>query len=242
MKKFMVSFCLIVAFSPATAQNADELQPVELTFKFSYNGIDAAIVRDKFSPLENGNYRIDSHAEALGLAKILYGDIRRTSEGRVVWGNLETHLYEQQRGSRAPRRAEYNTDSRVLKLQRGEEKREERVADHTPLLDYLTALYQPYISGEPTPGEFAFTEGWRLRTYEYTLGDLEKVATPAGEFEAIPLRRDSPRGPRVFWVSPALNLLPIKIYVDDKGHVFESLLSKAVVGGEVMAAEPEPEE
>ena len=232
---FGMGLGLITALSSAAA--TEKLQAVTLSFVFSYNGIKAAEVRDVFMPTADGGYQIDSYAKAIGLAKILYGDIVRKSEGQLVDGSLQMRRYWQQRGNKAARQADYDAAPRQLHLQKGDEKRAENVDDDLPLLDYLTALYRPYAAGQVTAGKFAITDGWRLREYEYVVGALETITTPAGEFEAVSLRRDSPRGARIFWVAPQLHYLPVKIYIDDKGHVFETVLSAVVVGDDKPVAE-----
>lgn len=218
-------FCIAAAANASAAENSFSLT---LHFDFFYNGIKAAEVTETFSANESGEYEIASNAKALGLAKILYGDVARKSVGRVDSQiGLQMRRYEEQRGSRPPQSAETNESANTIRLQRGEEMREEPAPD-APLTDYLTALYRHYILKQMTPGRAAATNGWRLRIYDYAAGETEEVQTAAGVFAAESLHRDSPRGRRTFWFAPSLDYLPIKIYIDDKGHVFETVLTKIV--------------
>ena len=204
---------------------AQEPQPLTLHFDFSYNNIPAAKVVETFRLEEDGGYVIDSHAKASGLAKLLYGDVVRKSRGRIdeVWG-LQTLQYEEKRGKRPKTIMIFEEDDGVLHLQKGEQKRTEPTPE-SPLVDYLTAIYRPYIMKSLTPGMVAATDGWRLKTYEYIAGEMEKVKIPMGEFDAVPLIRESDRGKRVFWLAPEMDFIPIKVHIDDKGHVFESVLT-----------------
>ena len=138
--------------------------------------------------------------------------------------------YEEQRGRRPLQVAEFDRESGVINLHKGEESRRE-AAPAAPLLDYLTALYRSYALGRPVAARAFVTNGWRLAEYEYRVGEAETVETPLGEIVAVPVSRDSPRGRRVFWLAPERGYIPVKIYVDDKGHIFETLLTS--IGGEV---------
>lgn len=202
--------------------------PFSLTlhFDFLYNGIPAAEVVEVFSADENGEYEITSHAAATGLAKLLYGDVVRKSVGRIhPQDGLRPRRYEEKRGSRPQTIAEINDETGEIFLRKGDETRTETAPD-APLTDYLSAVYRPHILQKMTPGRTAATNGWRLKVYEYTAGESEEVQTTAGVFSAIPLSRESPRGRRVLWFAPSLGYIPVKTRIDDKGHIFETILTK----------------
>ena len=213
----------VLAF--ATTAAAQEPKSLTLHFDFFYNNIPAAKVVETFTIEEDGGYVINSHAKASGLAKLLYGDVIRKSRGRIdeVLGLLPLH-FETKRGKRPKNTMVFDEDAGVLHLQRGEETRSEPVPE-APLVDYLTAIYRPYILQTLTPGMVAATDGWRIKTYEYIAGEMEKIKTPMGEFDAVPLIRESERGNRVFWLAPEMDYIPIKVHIDDKGHVFKSVLT-----------------
>lgn len=205
-------------------------EPAALTlyFDFHYNGIKAAEVRDTFSA-QNGEYEISSHAKATGLAKLFYGDVIRNSAGKTdAKTGLLTERYETKRGRRPLQKSYFDRAANKLHLQKGAEKRTEDAPEEI-VLDYLTALYRPYFSQKTTPGKTAVTDGWRLRIYEYKTGKAETVQTPLGEIAAVSLVRESPRGKRIFWFAPdfseKLKYIPVKVRIEEKGHIFETTLS-----------------
>ncbi len=218
-------------------------QPAALTlrFDFLYNGIKAADVVEIFTP-QNGEYTIASHAKATGLAKLLYGDVIRKSAGRL---DAKTGLfplrYEEKRGRRPRTWFMLDEQAGVLYLHEGEEKRSIKFPDEVlrgsdVLTDYLSALYRPYVLGKPAAGKAAATNGWRLNIYEYKAGEPEKIQTPLGEILAVPVRRESPRGERIFWLAKKLNELnyiPVKVFINDKGHRFETVITEINGGGAV---------
>ena len=220
----------------AAAGAAETPASLTLYFDFFYNGIKAAEVTEVFSADDSGGYEITSRAEAHGLAKLVYGDVIRKSVGRLDPTNgLRPLQYEEIRGSRARTFASADEEAGVLHLQKGDKRRTEDAPKDAPLVDYLTALYRPYVLQKMTPGKAAATDGWRLKIYEYAAGAPEEVRTEAGVFAALPLSRESARGRRTFWFAPSLNYLPVKMHIDDKGHIFETALVK--IGGAPAAAE-----
>ena len=85
----------LLACAPAFAKN----EPVTLFFDLSYNGFKIAEVTETFTPLEDGGYIIKSHAVAVGLAKLLHGDVVRESRGRLNdESGLQTNYYREKRG------------------------------------------------------------------------------------------------------------------------------------------------
>lgn len=206
---------------------------VTLSFTFFYGETKIADVRDEltFAPDGEGGreYRIESHAAAVGVAKLLHGDTRFESRGRVeAEEGLLMTLYAQARGRRAPQSA--RRQGGTLWLRRGEEVREERLGEGEALFDYLSAVYRAYALGRVAAGRVRYTDGWRLTEYEFEVRGRETVQTGLGEMEAVVVVRESERGVRKMWLAPALNYLPARLYVDEKGHEFTTVL-QAVHGG-----------
>lgn len=200
-------------------------QEVTLSLEFFYGSTKVAEVTDALtlSP-DRRHYQLKSHAAAVGLAKFLHGDSTFYSSGRVdkTHGLLMT-LYTQQRGHRPPQRAELAENGQLL-LQRGEETRSETVA--LPLFDYLSAVYRSYMLGRPAGGMLKFTNGWRLVDYDYIVQGSETVSTGMGDIEAVLISRTSSRGERKMWLAPSLGYLPVRLYVNDKGHEFTTVLKE----------------
>lgn len=199
-------------------------QGVTLSLEFYYGETKVADVTEVLTLAPDGkSYELTSHAAAVGLAKLLHGDSSSSSRGRVD----ETHgllmsVYQAARGNRPPQRAE-RQEGRLL-LQRGDERREVAVSADTPVFDHLTAIYRSHILGRPVAGVFQHTNGWRFKEYDYQIVGTETVDTGMGEMEAVLMTRESARGERKIWLAPALDYLPVRVYVNDKGHEFTTIL------------------
>lgn len=218
MNKYRIGMMLAAA-GFCLAASADG---VTLRMDFYYGTIKAAEVQEVFNLSADGKtYEIESKGTAVGLAKVLYGDTWSYSSGYTdeTHGLLMT-VYAEQRGKRKPQRAELNGEQ--LLLQRGDEQRSETVA--APLFDYLSLVYRSYVLGEPTGGRFKFTNGWRLTDYDYELSGSETIQSDLGELETVLLIRRSERGERKIWLAPQLDYLPVRLYVNDKGHEFTTIL------------------
>lgn len=192
-------------------------------YDFSYNGIKVANVADTLTINDDGEYRINRTAAAVGLAKLLHGDVINSSAGRVAARGLQMSVYHQQRGSRPPQSAMF--DGETLQLMRGDESRTEQ--ETAPLYDYLTIIYSHYVAGEILTGTIRQTDGWRIREYEYETSAEETITTPFGELTTVPVSYKSNRGPRKFWLSPKMGFLPVRSVVEDKGQTFETTMTPA---------------
>ena len=194
-----------------------------LRFDFLYNGVKVGNVTETFEVDSEGGYVLESHAAAVGLAKLLYGDVWRRSRGRLdpEAGFVPEH-YEEKRGPRPRQAAFFDRARGVIALSRGEGDKREEPLDGV-VYDYLNALYLSYVLGAPLDGDITVTDGWGLRLYGYQNAGVETVRTPAGKFSAARITRTDGKK-RIFWLAEELDYLPVRIYVDDKGHIFESIL------------------
>ena len=217
-----VLFAVLFAAGGALAEGA-KTGALSLTvfYDFSYNGIKVAEVADTLAINDNGEYQINRVAAAVGFAKVLHGDVVNTSEGKTASYGLQMSHYKQKRGNRPLQTADYDGD--ILKLARGDEQKSTTLA--APLYDYLTIIYNHYVLGRILTGAIRQTDGWRIREYHYETGEEETMQTPYGELKVIPVTYQSKRGPRIFWLAPALGYLPVRSIVDDKGHIFETTMT-----------------
>ena len=229
--RFLYTAFTVLLFASAQAFAADAVETpkaVTLRMDFYYGGIHIADTTDVLTFSDDGAYYIKSHAAAIGLAKVLHGDVIIESSGLVNASiGLRMTAYYQKRGPRKEQRAALAVDDNVLYLQRGDEKRDVEMA--APVLDYLTSVYRSYVRGKVQGGTLTVTNGWRVREYVYEVVGEEKVQTGMGELNTVLLRRESNRGERKVWLAPDLHYLPVRWYVDDKGHVFETVAREVVV-------------
>ena len=212
----------------ADAQDAAESEGngsfgATLRFDFLYNGVKVGDVTEIFHVDADGGYALNSHAKAVGLAAILYGDVRRSSRGRLdPEVGFIPDFYEEKRGPRPKQTAEFDRERGVIVLRRGDDDAREEPLEGV-VYDYLNALYLSYVMGRPAAGTISVTDGWRLKEYGYEQSGTETLRTPAGEFETERISRTDGKT-RIFWLAKELDYLPVRIYVDDKGHIFESML------------------
>ena len=228
--RFLFVFLLFASASAFAADTGDTPNAATLRMDFYYGGVHIADTTDVLTFSSDGAYHIKSHATAIGLAKVLHGDVIIESNGVVDDDiGLRMTAYYEQRGRRKEQRAALATDGSLLRLQRGDETREEEATG--AVFDYLTSVYRSYVKGAAVGGALMVTNGWRLREYEYEVVGEEKVQTGMGEVDAVLLRRESDRGERKVWLAPNLDYLPVRWYVDDKGHEFETIVREAIVNG-----------
>ena len=232
-----ILFCLLLFAGGAFAEDAFAAEEdanawagkfgATLRFDFLYNGTKVGDVTETFVVDESGGYVLESHAAATGLAAILYGDVFRRSSGHLdAEFGFVPERYEEKRGRRPRQAAEFDRSRSALVLSRGEdESREEKLQG--VVYDYLNALYLSHVMGRPTAGTLSVTNGWRLQSYGYENAGEETLQTPLGDLETIRISRTDGKT-RIFWLAKELDYLPVRIYVDDKGHIFES----ALVGAE----------
>ncbi len=190
---------------------------------FSYNGLHAADVTEKLIlSSDKQHYTIDRQTKAVGLAKLLYGDVISHSTGLLhPEHGLMTTLYFQKRNGKE-QQATYDIKTKQLALSKGDSQKTATVKGF--LYDYLTSAFQSYVLQKPISGEIEVTNGWRYKAYDFTVGAEETIETEMGAIKAIPISRKSKRGKRTIWVAPSLKYLVVRSYIDDKGHIFETFI------------------
>lgn len=206
--------------------NTTFAREIVIQSEFFYNNLHAADVTETLR-LSKKQYSINSTAKAVGLAKLLYGDIVRQSEGIIdaKHGLMTTLYFENKKGKE--QRAEYDIQSKQLRLKKQDNTKEITVEGQ--LYDYLTSIYQSHIMQKPSAGTLAITNGWRYKSYDFLIGKEETIETGLGAIKAIPITRESERGKRTVWVAPSQQFLVVRSYINDKGHVFETIVNSIVI-------------
>ena len=221
MKKLIPLLFFLVPSAFAT-------EGVTLRFDFYYGETKIADVTETLDLSEAGDtYTLRSYSAAVGLAKLLHGDVRIESQGLVdeAQGLLMTLYHEDRKGKK--RRARHDLDSGTLHLSEGEKARTEESTG--AVFDYLTAIYRSYFLQAATGGQLPVTNGWRFKDYDYVVTGEETVDTAMGSLNAVVLSRHSDRGDRKVWLAPSLGYLPVRLLVDEKGHVFHTIIKEAVL-------------
>jgi hypothetical protein len=212
----MRSWCTAIALSLAAASPAGAAPParVVITYDVLYNGGPLATARHVLEH-DARDYRLVETWEGSGLLALL-GEIRRTSTGRVTPSGLRPHVYEDRRPRRSPATARFDWDART-QLQ------EFRGASSTQPLpshaqDRLSFLFAPAFKapGEGTL-EYHVADGKGVAHYVFDVAGRERLAVPAGEFDALRLvKRDDDGKKTELWLDAARSLLPLRVRVVEK--------------------------
>ena len=232
-RKFLLSALwpvIVMSAVPAVATGAEPIVSMEpvlvVNYHLRYNGFNVADITDQLFMGAGGRYHLRSHARTKGLA-VIYGDIIRNSYGQSVpEQGLVMDSYDQRSGRFTKKRhGRVDPDSNRLLLRQGDKERNEPLP--SPLFDFLSIVYQPYVLGHVNADSVWLTDGWRLKEYHYEIGEEEVVLTELyGELRTIPLRlRVDDESKRTVWLAPDLGYLPVRAVVDRGSRHIEVALA-----------------
>ena len=194
-------------------------------YHLHYNGFNVADITDKLFMDNDGRYHLRSHAKTKGLAAI-YGDIIRNSYGQALPDKgLVMEAYDQVSGRfTSEREGRIDLEGDRLLLRKGKKLRDKPLPD--PLFDFLSIVYQPYVSGRVEDGSIWLTDGWRLKEYHYEVGEAEWISTGLHEdLRVIPVHlRVDDDSERTVWLAPSLGYLPARAIVNKSGRRIEVAL------------------
>lgn len=168
--------------------------------------------------LGNGNYRIASVTETVGLAALLK-PVRLDSEsrGRIVASGLEPALFSSQRQDKTSgERVEFDWAAGVARFGNG---------TTSPLpagaQDLLSFNFQ--LGWLSKTGDMSIATGKKLGRYRLELIGEELLETKLGFLTTLHFRAPGETTTEV-WLAPAHHLLPVKIrHIDKKGESYDQL-------------------
>jgi hypothetical protein len=210
----------------AQAQSSPPAQ-VEIAYRMLRDG---SHVVDVVTRLEHDakSYSLSETWHGRGIYALL-GEARRTSRGRIVHGGLRPDEFLDQRGRDAWGEARFDWRAKTVTLRHKGESRQEPL--DKPVEDRLSALFNFAFRFPATrPFTLYTTDGRGISTNVYDVAGHERLATPAGEFDALKLvkRKDAPddRSTEI-WLAADRHLLPIKVVVVEKdGERLEQLAER----------------
>lgn len=174
---------------------------------------------------EAGRYRLESVAEATGLASLFVsGRIVQTSEGRIGPAGLVPEQFTQTRGNKAQEQVRFDWETRQLLLPKGAEVLRDQTQDLLSFSFHLAMTFSEQDESWILP----VTNGRKLKGYRFALLGRENV-----ELGAVTVEAWHVQGTRAFegsmdvWLAPSHHGLPVRIRTEDqKGKVMLLTLAR----------------
>lgn len=218
------SWALIsLALACSAGAQAPPLVHVEIEYELLRDGSKMAEVVERLE-YGNGAYRMTETWRPRGVYALL-GRAKRTSEGSLGEDGPRPREYIDERSGRDTQRVTFDWQANIITRRYKGETRSEPVAPDTQdRLSFLLAL--TFISRSGAPASFHIADGRGMSRHSYQPNGRERVATPAGEFDAVKLvRRNEGSGESAeVWCAAEHGYLPVRIVLVEKdGTRYEHL-------------------
>lgn len=222
------SFWLLISLLAPLEAAAQVAPParVEIEFELQRNGSTMAEVVEQ---LEHGNgaYRLVETWKGRGMYALL-GRAKRTSEGSMDADGPRPREYVDERSGRDTQRVSFDWNARTItRRYKGATRTEPVPPDTQDRLSFLLAL--AYLSQKAGPASFHVADGRGMSRHTYKPNGRERIATPAGEFDAVKLirRNDGSGEVSEIWLAANRGYLPVRIVVMEKdGTRYEHLATR----------------
>lgn len=198
MRNWFVPLALSLACSALAAPP----QRVEVVYQLSHNGTVVAEVTDRLEH-DGRRYALQETWKGRGVFA-LRGEAQRTSRGTVARDGLRPAQYRDVRGGRERRQASFDPENSAATLQQQ---------------DRLSFVWSFAFAPPAVPVSVNVSDGRGVVTYAYRPAGRERVATAAGEFDALKLVREKDgAGSRSdeIWLASDRHFLPVRVQVTDK--------------------------
>lgn len=209
------SYWLLTSLLPAlaVAQVAPPAR-VEIAYEVTRNGSAMAEVVERLEH-GNGTYRLTETWKGLGVYALL-GRAKRSSEGTLGAGGPRPREFSDERSGRDTARAAFDWSANTLTLSyKGKSRTEPIPPDAQDRLSFLLALV---LSPPKAQRSFHVVDGRGVSSHTYRANGRERVATPAGEFNALKLIRRNEGSGEVseIWLAADRGHLPVRILIVEK--------------------------
>jgi hypothetical protein len=174
--------------------------------------------------LERGSYQLISDSETTGLIEVFRPQrLTYTSEGKLTEQGLRPEIFAMsrtRRGRTDVARARLDWGARQLTYGRPAQQRIVELS--SPSQDIVSFLFQ-LAHTPPPPGRIRLpiTNGLRFETYELEVQAEERIETPLGVLNTLPLkqqRKEASEGIEV-WLAVDYRYLPVKVrFIDRDGN------------------------
>ncbi|MGE5640607.1 MAG: DUF3108 domain-containing protein [Clostridia bacterium] len=219
------SSLLLISAAFAGAAAAAPPRQVELDWDLSKDGSTIAVIEQKLAH-GAGRYEISETWEGRGFFRLL-GGAKRLSRGEVSPGGLRPLEYTDERSNRDPERASFDWKAKTVTYQYKGAPATIPLPAHAT--DDLAALFG-FAFGAPIGKQVLMdvVNGRGVSDRVFTNEGPEKVATPAGTFDAVKLVRRKDNGDRAeIWLAADRGYLPVRVLVvDRKGTRLDQVLTR----------------
>jgi hypothetical protein len=212
--------------SAAAAVDAAPPGRVELSYDVEHNGSSVAQVAYRLHH-DGRTYDLSETWSGKGLYALL-GSARRTSRGTIGEEGLHPLEYRDERTGRRTARARFDWQAQTATLQY---KGDPRVLPLPPDASDRLAFLFDFAFSPPPSGEVAFNllDGRGKSRHVYAVDRVERLATPAGQFDALRLVRRSDDELTEIWLAVERSYLPLRVRVTEKdGGRFDQVLTRIV--------------
>jgi hypothetical protein len=203
-----------IALSVAAAAQAAPPARIEITYDVLHNGGPLATVTHVLEH-DGRSYRLSETWEGGGLLALL-GEVQRTSRGEVTAGGLRPLEYEDRRPRRDTARARFAWQEGTLTQQFRHGPQAQALPPHAQ--DRLSFLFAPAFHAPGAgPLEYHIADGKGVAHYVFEVAGRERLAVPAGEFDALRLvKRDDDGRSMQIWLDATRSYLPLRVLVVHK--------------------------
>ena len=234
------------------APEADAFAPWAASYKLSRGPLTLGYADFALTEATGSDcYQYRYNAKPVGLARLFIGQLTEVSDFCVADGEILPKQYSFTRADKAE-------DNYVLRFDQGASKVRGPGEQVRPLpesaMDRLLiqiAVRDFVVNNKPAgtlpkqPRGFTMVEDDRIKTYTLQVMGYERVKTPAGELDAIRVERiKDPRKTTLFWLSPELGYIPVRVEQRKDGDEELSLALDEIpadMARPASAGEPEPE-
>lgn len=196
---------------------------VEIEYELKRNGSVMAEVVDRLEQA-NGSYQLSEHWKGKGIYAVM-GRAKRTSAGTLTPKGPRPAEYVDERSGRDTQRVSFDWKANTItRRYKGDTRTEPVPQDTQDRLSFLLAL--TFASNQNGPLSFHVADGRGMSRHTYLVSGRERVATPAGEFDAIKVTRKNDGSNEVaeLWFAADRGHLPVRIVLVDKdGTRYEHL-------------------
>ncbi|MDO8208455.1 MAG: DUF3108 domain-containing protein [Gallionella sp.] len=226
MKWFSVIFCWLVLYSPTYAAIPGGVQASYEVFMsgMKIGQIDEVYTRNK------DHYTLTSTTTPLGLLAVFKPEkVYLSSSGLITKQGLRPQRFEDKRPGNPGKssQAEFDWAAQQLTLIHQALRTQLALPDGTQ--DRLSAMYQfMFVDMEGIDAlHFAMTNGNKLDNYHYSIGPVQKLDTPAGQFDSLYLDSQAKPGESrtEIWLETKHNLPCKMIITDAHGDQYTQILS-----------------
>jgi hypothetical protein len=211
--------------SVAGAAQATPPAQLEIEYTLTRNGSSMAEVTDRLEHA-NGNYQLTEIWRGKGMYALL-GKAKRVSQGLLDADGPRPVEYTDERSGRDTQRVTFDWKANTItRRYKGKTGTEGVPPDTQDRLSFLFKLM--FVARKPQTLSFHVADGRGMSHHTYTAGGRERVATPAGEFDAVKVTRTNGSGDKAeMWFAADRNYVPVRIVVMEKdGTRYEHLATR----------------